>query len=136
MAVYVKDKSSRSISIGPTIPATSPKENANTTPRNSGAATGAGDEFIYIPHIGQGYQYPVDIAWDVVVSAGGTLAALVVNLEVSDDDGTTWSTLDSNASPTGGRRVVSNTLAKRLRANIATFTINAGLPVVTVGITC
>lgn len=140
MARYGKDRGARSISIGPAIPSTSPKENAGTTPKNSGVQTGAGDEFAYIPST---TQYPLAVAWDVTVS-GGTLSALLVNLEVTDDDTSAapiWSTLDSNNVVTGGRQIATSTahpndLARLIRANIATYTVASGTPVVTVGISC
>lgn len=134
MSRWSKDRGRTSISIGPAIAATSPAENAGKTPANAGTGTGAGDEFLYIPGEGQSFQYPVNIAWNVTIS-GGTMTALTVNLEVSDD-GTNWSTLDTQNSATGGRKVVANTVVQYVRANIATFTANTGSPVVTVTITC
>lgn len=134
MSRYSKDHSFASISIGPTLAAGLPNENTGLTPANPGTATGAGDEFAYVPETGPGFEYPPQVAWSVTV-AGGTMTALTVNLEASDD-GVNWFTLDTNNTATGGRRVVSNTLAKLLRANIATFTANAGSPVVTVKIIC
>lgn len=134
LARYSKDHAQRSISIGPAIPASSPNENANRTPANNGTVTGAGDEFAYVPETGPGFEYPVNVAWDVSVS-GGTLSALVVALELSDD-GLNWTSVDTNNSVTGGRKVVSNTVPRFMRANITTFTQATGTPVVLVGITC
>jgi hypothetical protein len=137
LASYSKDHGARSISIGPAIAATSVKENANTTPKNSGAATGAGDDFAYIPEAGPGYEYPPQVAWDVRNTGTGTFTTLVVNLEVSDDDGTTWYTLDTNNSTTlPYRKVVANTVGRRFRLNIGTFTVATGSPVLEGGITC
>lgn len=135
MSVYSKDHSRRSISIGPAIPATSPAENANTTPKNPGSATGPGDEFAYIPEQGPGYQFPVDIAWDVTFT-GGTFTTLSVILEASDDEGANWFTISSAPLTAAGRQVISNTLARRLRGNIQTYTVASGTPIVTVGISC
>jgi hypothetical protein len=130
-----KDRGTRSLSISPAIAAGQPRENAGRIPVNAGTSTGPGDEFGYLPSPGQGFQYPVQVAWDVTVS-GGTLSALTVALEVSDD-GTNWFQLDSQNSVTGGRKVVQNTVGgKILRANITTYTVATGTPVVTVGITC
>jgi len=133
MARYSKDHGARSISIGPAIAAGQPNENANTTPRNNGTATGPGDEFGVVAEYGMGYAFPFNIGWDIAIS-GGTMTALTVALEASDD-GVNWFQLDTNNSATGGRKVVANTIARFLRANITTFTANTGTPVVTVGIT-
>lgn len=131
---WSKDHAARSISIGPAIAAGTPFENAGTTPKNPGTATGAGDEFVYVPETGPGFEYPPQVAWDVTFT-GGTFTALVVVLEASDD-GTNWFQLDTNnaTGAAGYRRVVSNTLARMLRLNITTFTAASGSPVVTGGI--
>lgn len=131
MARFSKDHSNRSISIGPAIPASSPLENSNTTPANPGTRTGAGDEFAYVPETGPGYEYPVNVAWDVLVS-GGTFTTLAVSLEFSDD-GTTWFSVDTATGQ--GRRVVSNQVPRFMRANITTFVTATGSPQVVVGIT-
>ncbi len=136
MARYVKDRGARSLSISPAIPATSPKENANTTPKNNGTATGPGDEFVYVPGTsGAGNQYPQNLSWDVSVSAAGTMAALIVNLEGSDDGFVTVATVDTINSLTGGTKSVANPGFQMYRSNIGTFTAAAGSPVVTSGIT-
>jgi len=134
MARYSKDHGARSISIGPAIAASSGLENANTTPANNGTGTGAGDEFGYVGEPGPGYQFPNQVAWDVVVGGTGSLSALTVLLEDSDD-GVNWNTLDTNANVTSSRRVIASTLARLLRARISLFTAASGSPVVTVGIT-
>jgi hypothetical protein len=134
MSRYSKDHSFASISIGPAIAAGLPNENSGRTPANAGTGTGAGDEFGYVPETGPGFEYPPQIAYDVLI-AGGTFTALTVLLEASDD-GVNWFTLDTNSTATGGRKVVQNTLAKYLRANITVFTANTGSPVVTVLIIC
>jgi hypothetical protein len=133
VATYSKDKAARSISIGAAIPASSPKENAGRTPANPGTTTGPGDVFVYIPAVGQGYQYAPNLSWDVSV-AGGTMTALVVTLEGSNDNFTTVSTIDTSNSITGGARAVANPGFQAYRANIGTFTANVGSPVCTVGI--
>ena len=133
MARYGKDRGQRAISIGPAIAAGQPNENANTTPKNSGQATGPGDEFAYIPGGGNAFQYPPQVAWDVEVS-GGVLTALTVALEASDD-GVNFFQLDTQNSTTGGRKVVQNTIGRIFRGNITTYTVTSGTPVVTVGIT-
>lgn len=134
MAVYSKDHSSRSISIGPAIPATSPKENAGRTPLNPGNATGPGDEFVYVPEQGPGFQFNAQIAWDVTFT-GGTFTTLSVILEASDDDGANWFTISSAPLTAAGRQVIANTLGRRLRANISTYSVATGTPIVVVGIT-
>jgi hypothetical protein len=121
------------VSIGPAIPATSPLENSARTPANPGTATGAGDEFVYIPETGPGYEFPVNIAWDVTFT-GGTFTTLSVILEGSDD-GVNWFTISTAPLTAAGRQVVSNTVPRMMRANIQTFTVASGSPVVVVGIT-
>lgn len=135
MAIYSKDRGARSLSISPAIPATSPKENANTTPKNNGTATGPGDEFRYVPDLcGAGAQFPSNLSWDVSVSAAGTLTALVVTLEGSNDGFITVSTIDTINAPAGGAKSVPNPGFSQYRLNCITFTVNTGAPVITGGI--
>lgn len=131
---YSKDHAQRSITIGPALGASSPNENANKTPANPGNATGAGDEFAYVPETGPGFEYPVNVAWDWSVS-GGTLTAITIVLQFSDD-GVNWFTADTDSTVTGNRKVVSNQVPRFMRGNIAVFTVATGSPVVTMGITC
>lgn len=135
MARYSKNRMFASRSTGAAPAAGTPYENAGVAAlANPGNATGPGDEFAYVPAgPGAGYQYPVQIAWAVSVS-GGTLSALVVNLEVSDD-GVTWVQLDTQNSVTGGRKVVQNTIGPFVRANIGTYTVATGTPIVQTTIT-
>ncbi len=141
MPRYSKDRASRSLSIGPKLPLTSPKENAGVPCSNDGSATGgsggdgtgAGDEFLYIPGVGQAFQMPPNMSWDVVIT-GGTMTALTVLLEGSDD-GANWTTIDTNTVVTGGTRVVANPGYQIYRARITVWTKNASAPVVSVGIT-
>lgn len=128
MARYSKDRLARSISIGPAIQATSPKENAATTPKNSGVGQGAGDEFVYVPLPSGGGQYPANLSWDVSVVGGG--GALVVNLEGSSDGFVTVAVVDTINNPAGGAKSVANPGFAMYRGNITTW-ING---TVTVGI--
>lgn len=133
MARYSKDRSTRSISIGPAIAAGQPNENANTTPRNNGTATGPGDEFSYVPGPGQSFQFPVAITWDFSFS-GGTFTALTVAIEASND-GINWTQIDTDNTGTGKAKAIPNAEFKLFRANITTFTASGGAPVVTVALT-
>ena len=133
MSRYSKDRSTRSISIGPAIAAGQPNENSNTTPKNPGTTQGAGDEFVYAPGPGQSFQFPVAISWDFTFS-GGTLTALVVTIEASND-GVTWTVIDTDNTVVGKAKSIANAEFKMFRANITTFTVNTGSPVVTVALT-
>jgi len=133
MSRYSKDRSTRSISIGPAIAAGQPNENANRTPANNGTVTGAGDEFVYVPGPGQSFQFPVAISWDFSFS-GGTLTALVVTIEASND-GVTWTVIDTDNTVVGKAKSIANAEFKMFRANITTFTASGGTPVVTVSLT-
>lgn len=133
MARFSKDRSTRSISIGPAIPAGQPNENANRTPLNPGTATGAGDEFSYVPGPGQSFQFPVAVSWDFSFT-GGTFTALTVVIEASND-GVNWTQIDSDNTGLGKAKSIANAEFKIFRANITTFTVSGGAPVVTVGLT-
>lgn len=132
MARFSKDRSAFSISIGPAIPAGQPNENAGRTPLNPGTTTGPGDEFGYVPGPGQAYQFPINVAWEFSFT-GGTLTALVVNIEASND-GVTWTQIDTDNTVIGKSKTIANAPYKFFRANIGTFTTNTGAPVVTVGL--
>lgn len=127
MGRFSKDRNSRSISCGPAIPKTSPKENSGLVPANPGTQTGAGDEFVYLPAPAGGY--PQNLSWDVSVTGGG--GALVVVLEGSDDGFVTKSVVDTIADPAGGTKSVPNPGFQMYRGNITSWTNG----VVTVGIT-
>lgn len=131
MSRYSKDRGARSVSIGAVIASNSPLENAGTSPANLGKATGAGDEFLYIPGPGQSFQYPPNLSWDVVV--GAAMTALTVLLEGSDD-GVNWQTVDTNTSTSSSARAVANPGFRMYRANITVYTPTAGTPQITVGI--
>lgn len=118
MATWSKDRNSRSLSISPAIPKTSPKENAGTSPSNLGVGTGPGDAFVYLPAPAGGY--PQNLSWDVSVTGGG--GALVVVLEGSDDGFVTKSVVDTIADPAGGTKSVPNPGFQAYRSNITTYT--------------
>lgn len=143
MARFSKDRGSASQSIGAALAATSPKENAGiTAPTHNGSSTGgpngdgtgAGDSFVYVPGPGSGFQFPPNLSWSVSV-AGGTMTALTVTLEGSNDGFTTTSTVDTQNSATGGTKAVANPGFREYRCNITTFTKNTGTPIVTALIT-
>jgi len=133
MARYSKDRSTRSISIGPAIAKGQPGENAGTTPTNAGTGTGAGDEFVYAPGPGQSFQFPVAISWDFTFS-GGTFTALTIVIEASNDGGT-WTQIDTDNTGVAKAKSIANAEFKMFRANITTFTVATGAPVVTVSLT-
>ena len=132
MSRYSKDRSTRSISIGPAIAAGQPNENANRTPANNGTVTGAGDEFVYVPGPGQSFQFPVAISWDFTFS-GGTFTALAIAIEASND-GVTWTSIDTDNTAVAKLKSIPNAEFKMFRANITTFTVASGSPVVTVSL--
>jgi hypothetical protein len=132
MARFSKDHATRSISVGPAIAAGTPFENSGKTPANGGGATGAGDEFVYVPETGPGFEYPVNVAWDITGPTGGTLTAFTAILEFSDD-GTNWFQVDTTSA--AGRKVVSNQVPRMMRINITVFTVASGTPILTGGIT-
>src|SRR5262245_20870011 len=140
MARFSKDRGAQSISIGPAIASTSPKENAGTTPAHNGSPTGgngsgigAGDEFVYIPGRGQAFQYPLSVTWGFTIS-GGTLTAISIRLQGSNDL-STWRDVDTSTNIAGEERSVTNIAFKAWRLNIFTFTPNAGTPIITGTIT-
>lgn len=130
---FSKDHAQRSISVGPTLGNTT-NENANRTPLNPGTTTGPGDEFLYVPEAGPGYEYPVNVAWDYSFT-GGTFTALVVIIEFSDD-GVNWFQVDTSSATSATRKVITNQVPRFMRANVTTFTVATGSPVLTVGLTC
>lgn len=133
MARYSKDRSTRSISIGPALPVTYAGENAGRTPANPGNTTGPGDEFAYVPGYGHAFQFPVNISWDFNFT-GGTFTTLAIVIEVSND-GVNWSSIGS-ADSTGVGKAISVAVAgfRLFRANITTYSVASGTPIVTVGL--
>lgn len=69
----------------------------------------------------------------VTLIAGGTMTALTVNFEGSND-GTNWFNIGSNNSTSNAMTFVVDKPVRYVRANIATFTANTGTPLITVGV--